>query len=242
MMLDFAKDGFALHVDHNPRRQASVCENLRSLGLKFHQAPSPDIAKDLISRNNYRLLLMQMETMGTEIFPVCSRMREIDPHAVLIALVKRVKLSVEERLFECGINDVVTGRHTAISVLTKRIQAHLVNSGILSSPARIVRISDCVIDFDRREIHRAGVIHPLPGMLADLLKYFVENANRVISREELKFSSMWADSICASAKEGGKTFDVNVGKLRRIIESDPLKPEIITSVRGIGWKLTAKVT
>ena len=74
-------------------------------------------------------------------------------------------------------------------------------------------------------------------MLADLLKYFLNNPDRVVSREEMEKSPIWTDSICSSAKEGGKTYDVNVCKLRKIIEPDLSCPQIIKTVRGIGWKL-----
>jgi DNA-binding response OmpR family regulator len=69
----------------------------------------------------------------------------------------------------------------------------------------------------------------------------VENADHVVSREELQQSPIWLDSVCTPARQGGKTFDVNIGKLRKIIESDPHKPRIIVSVRGVGWKLTSEL-
>ncbi len=97
------------------------------------------------------------------------------------------------------------------------------------------------MDFDRREVCRDHTIHQLPGILADLLKYFIENADHVISREELQRSPIWLDSVCTPAKHGGKTFDVNISKLRKIIESEPQRPKIIVSVRGIGWKLACDV-
>ena len=183
---------------------------------------------------------MQMESMGGEIYPFCSEVRETDPHAVLIALMKKFSVSAEEKLFECGINDVVSGQHASARVLMKRIRAHLINTG-WGLPQKTVRIGDAVFDFERRELRRSGVVYALPGMLADVLKYFVDNAHRVISRDELKASPLWADSICAGPEDGGRTFDVHISKLRHIIEADPLKPEIIASVRGIGWKLTADI-
>jgi DNA-binding response OmpR family regulator len=231
---------FALHVDDHDERQGYMWEHLQSLGFKLHHAPDPEAAWDMIRQNPYRLVLMQMETMGGEIYPFCSEMREIDPHAILIALMKKFSVSIEERLFECGINDVVSGQHASARVLMKRIQAHLINTG-WGLPQKTVQIGDAVFDYERREISRCGVVYALPGMLADVLKYFVDNANRVISRDELKASPLWSDSICAGPEDGGKTFDVHVSRLRRIIEADPLKPEIIASVRGIGWKLAARV-
>ncbi len=231
---------FALHVAEDDEREGYVWESLQSLGFKLHHAPDPEAARDMIRVNPYRLVLMQMETMGGEIYPFCSEVREIDPHAILIALMRKFSVVIEEKLFECGINDVVTGQQASARVLMKRIQAHLINTG-WGLPKKTVRIGDAVFNYERRELSRCGVVYSLPGMLADLLKYFVDNANRVISRDELKASPLWSDSICAGPEDGGRTFDVQVSRLRRIIEADPLKPEIITSVRGIGWKLAARL-
>ena len=53
-------------------------------------------------------------------------------------------------------------------------------------------------------------------------------------------SHIWSDSICSSAKDGGKTFDMAVSKLRKIIEIDPKNPQIIKTVRSEGCGLPPK--
>jgi DNA-binding response OmpR family regulator len=153
------------------------------------------------------------------------------------------KIKTEEKLFDCGVNDVVTGKQTANRVLTRRIKAHLNNTKCpsLLLQNNSVRLKDTIVDFERREVLCNGKIHELPGLLGDLLKYFIDNPKSAISREELLNSPIWSDSICSSATDGGKTFDVNIGKLRKIIEPDPSKPQIIISVRGVGWKLAPDV-
>ncbi len=185
----------------------------------------------------YRLILMHFETISEEIFGFCSFVRLGGTSTVLIALMNKPQISIEGRLFDCGVNDVVTGRQTAAPVLIKRIRAHLCNSK--SSPAgnNTIRLKDTLINLERREVWCNGTIRRLRGMSADLLKYFLNNPNRIISRDELCKSPLWADSICSTAQEGGKTFDVNVGKLRKIIEPNPANPQIIKPVWGIGWIL-----
>ena len=69
----------------------------------------------------------------------------------------------------------------------------------------------------------------------------MSNPSRIITRGELEHSRIWEDSICTSARDGGKTIDVNIGKLRRIVERNPHKPKVIQTVRGVGWKLARAV-
>ena len=103
----------------------------------------------------------------------------------------------------------------------------------------IIRLGETIISLENKHALCNGTIRPVPGSLFDLLKYFLSNPNRTISREELARSAIWGDSICSSAKQGGRAFDGNIARLRRAIESDPANPKIIRSVRGTGWKLLA---
>jgi len=229
-----------LYIDHSSQRQVRLHNNLEILKIELHKASNVKAAKEMMKKNSYHLIVMHFDTMGKELFKFCSFIRSHSSRTMVIVLMTKVKKHVEEQLFDCGVNDVVVGKQTSAGLLAKRIQAHLCNS--MSSWSRIgtVRLKDTIIDFDRREVRRDGSCYQLRGIMADLLKYFLDNSNHVISRDELQKSYIWVDSICTPADEGGKTFDVNIGKLRKIIEPDPARPQIIKSVRGIGWKLTTE--
>lgn len=231
-----------LYVERNYRRRVHICRNLELLGLELHKASTIQAARNMVEKYCYRLVLMHFDTMGKEIFKFCSFIHSASSFTILIALMTSVRISIEERLFDYGVNDVVAGKQVSAQVLTKRIRAHLLHASIpYQSQTNIVRLKDTVVDFGRREVWCNGTTRRLRGILHDLLKYFLDNPERIISREELRKSAIWADSICSSAKEGGKTFDVNVGKLRKIIEPDPSQPQIIISIRGEGWMLAKDV-
>jgi two-component system OmpR family response regulator len=188
----------------------------------------------------YHLVLINFDIVGKEIFRLYSIIRSSNNHVITIVLMAKPRINIEEQLFDCGINDVVIGKQASSRVLAKRIQAHIHNSRSFGLISNIVKIKKTTINFNAREVRCNGTSRRLPGILADLLKYFLDHPNRIISRKELQTSPIWADSICTPAEEGGKTFDVNVGKLRKIIEPDPSQPQIILSVRGIGWKLAVE--
>jgi DNA-binding response OmpR family regulator len=231
---------FTLYIDNNIRRQKCMRQILNHLELELLTASNVPEAKDMLTSCHPYIILMHMDVAGTNAFTFCSFIRAYFAHVILIVLMNRARASIEERLFDCGVSDVVAGEQTVPRVLMKRIQAHIHRNKSHTSTPRWVALGNTVIDFNRREVRRDDTVLRLPGILSDLLKYFVENADRIISREELMTSNIWSDSICTPPDEGGKTFDVHVGKLRKIIESDPHMPTIITSVRGIGWKLSAE--
>jgi len=230
-----------LYIDSNTRRQMCMRQILNHLGLELRTVSTVSEAKDVLTSCHPYIILMHMDVAGKDVFTLCSFLRACCAHTILIVLMNRARASIEERLFDCGASDVVTGEQTVPRVLMKRIRAHIQQNKQHWSTPRWVALGNTVIDFNRREVRRDDTVLRLPGILSDLLKYFVENPDRIISREELMTSDIWSDSICTPPDEGGKTFDVHVGKLRKIIESDPHMPKIITSVRGIGWKLSVEV-
>ena len=227
----------ALYVDRNCQRQRYIGRNLATLGFELYKARNAVSAKEMVTKHRYRLALMHFDTMGKEIFSFCSFIHSYSMHTILIALMSDIKIGVEEQLFNSGVNDVVSGKQTSARVLIKRIQAHLHTNRPPELQTNTIRLKDVLVDFDRKEVFCNGTVRRLPGILADLLRYFLDNSTRVISREELRESPVWAESICSAPEEGGKTFDVNISKLRKIVEPEPSKPQIIISVRGVGWKL-----
>ena len=227
----------AIYIGSDHKRHRHIGRHIEPMGFELHKAVNIFEAKKLSKKTSYRLVLIHPEIVDSEVFEFCSFVRSGNACAILIALVGEVGAEIEERLFDCGVNDVVAGKQIAACTLARRIRAHLHYCKSPWQQANRIRLKDTLVDFDRRDVWCNGSSHKLCGILGDLLKYFLNNPNRVISRDELLESSIWSDSICSSAEDGGKTFDVNVGKLRKAIEPDPANPEIIITVRGVGWKL-----
>lgn len=230
----------ALCVDSNRRRQGRIGGGVRSLGFEVHKASTLSEAQALLRRQFYQLILICYVAVDSGISEFCSDVHSRTPDALVIVLMETMKVEVEARLFDCGVCDVVVGKQTCLRLLKKRLAVHLGSLQSLQPRDGVLRLNSTIVDFARREVWCNGAVRRLPGILGDLLKYFLDNPGRVISRKELEESAIWADSVCTPAEEGGKTFDVNIGKLRKIIELDASRPQIIQSVRGVGWKLAKK--
>ena len=71
----------------------------------------------------------------------------------------------------------------------------------------------------------------------ELLRVFARNANRVLTREQL------LDLVKGRGWSAfDRSIDTQVARLRRKIERDPAKPELIKTVRGAGYVFAAAVT
>jgi DNA-binding response OmpR family regulator len=94
------------------------------------------------------------------------------------------------------------------------------------------------LDPRSRELRDAqGAIVELTSGEYALLKLFVEHPNRVLTRDDLM---SWMHGRDAGPYD--RAIDVQVGRLRRKIETDPAHPGIIKSIRGAGYLLASKVT
>ena len=90
------------------------------------------------------------------------------------------------------------------------------------------------IDFAAWTIHLAnGQLETLGEREAMILKLFVENPNRVVSRNEI-LDRIWGENNYPSSR----TVDNFIVRLRRILEPDPSAPKYLHTVWGVGYRFT----
>ena len=99
------------------------------------------------------------------------------------------------------------------------------------APRDRVRFGDCSLDMESHKLYDdEGAEITITAMEFDLLKAFAENPNRVLSRDQL---------LNMAHNRGWEPFDrsidIRIARMRRKIEKDPAKPQIIKTVRGAGY-------
>lgn len=233
------QNGTALYVGSDRVRQNRLGGYLQSLGIDLHKASSMPAAKQKLCQRKYALLLIEFEPVRRHIFDLCRFAHGEYYEAVILILMVKVMPMIESKLFECGIvDDIVAGKQTFPVALMSRIKRRLVSRLSVPKTNKIMLKGGAIIDLERREVLHNGLQHRLNGVTYKLLQYFLENPHRTISREELLKSRIWDNSVCSPGKvEQGKAIDMAVMRLRRLIEPDPSNPQIIATVRGIGWML-----
>ena len=94
-----------------------------------------------------------------------------------------------------------------------------------------VQVGDVKVNFSTMEADRAGKPLSLTTLEFKTLKYLVDNARRVISRDEL-LNEVWGYENYPSTR----TVDNQVAKLRKKLEPDPSRPVHLRTVHGAGYK------
>jgi DNA-binding response OmpR family regulator len=90
---------------------------------------------------------------------------------------------------------------------------------------------DLMIDFERRQVEVRGEPVRLTYVEFEVLTALARNPGRVFSRTML-LERVWGDS----SYRDPRTIDVHIRHLREKLESEPKHPELILTVRGVGYR------
>ena len=106
-----------------------------------------------------------------------------------------------------------------------------------TSDKSVAKFSDLILDFTAHELKStAGEEIILTSYEFQLLATLVKNPNRVLSRDQIMDNITGRDWV-----SNDRSVDVLMGKLRKKIEEDPRNPALIKTIRGAGYKFTARV-
>ena len=136
---------------------------------------------------------------------------------------------------EMGADDYLA-KPVELRELLARIKAVLRRTQVADAiPADVapatVAIGEMILDLDARKLHDADAREvALTAMEFDLLRVLAERPNRVLSREQLlELSHKRSD------EPFDRSIDIRIARIRRKIERDPGRPQIIKTVRGAGY-------
>jgi DNA-binding response OmpR family regulator len=119
------------------------------------------------------------------------------------------------------------------AVLRRRATAEAPEAA--AEPTTRVRFGHCLLDLDAHRLYDAdGNEIAITAMEFDLLKAFAEHPNRVLNRDqllELAHNRSW--------EPFDRSIDIRIARLRRKVERDPAKPQVIKTVRGTGYVYAA---
>lgn len=192
-------------------------------GLKLALSEDPDLV----------LLDVMMPKLSG--FDVLRKLRENRIRGGIIMLTAKKAEEDKVRGLKLGADDYVTKPFSVVELLA-RVQAVLRRTEPPSDPLSDVRFHDVSVDFESLEGTKGDRPLDLSPRHFKILRLFVENPGRVISRNEL-LDKVWGYDNFPTTR----TVDNHIVQLRKQIEDVPSEPKIITSVRGVGYKFNAEV-
>ena len=216
-----------LAVDDDPEILDLLRRGLATEGFDVRVAADGNAALNSLAEQPTDVVVLDVMMPGLDGLAVIRRIRETSDVPVLF-------LSARERVrdriagLDAGGDDYLP-KPFAFGELVARLRALLRRPGT-PEPDRL-GVADLQLDEAARRVTRAGTVVPLTATEFDLLRVFMREPRRVLSRERL-LEAAWGfapDTI-------SNVVDVYVGYLRRKLEADG-RPRLIWTVRGSGYVL-----
>lgn len=160
---------------------------------------------------------------------LCQTFKALSSETPIVVLSAITEVADKVLLLELGADDYVT-KPFSPRELTARVQAAIRRQ---RKPAAqtTYRFGDCEIDFKKMTASRNGIPVVLTAHEFKLLKFFTENAERVLTRDVL-LNEVWGYNFYPTTR----TVDNQILKLRQKLEPDPANPKHLLTIYGAGYK------
>jgi DNA-binding response OmpR family regulator len=176
------------------------------------------------------LVILDLMLPGQDGLEVCRRLRAARNVPIIMLTAKAEET---DKLIGLGVGaDDYVVKPFSPRELVARVQAVLRRAG--SQPPRddVIRIGELRINAKTRAVERSGVSINVTAREFDLLEFLSRSPGQVFTREQL-LDQVWDFTF------GGdeSTVTVHVRRLREKIEPDPVRPQYLKTVWGVGYKL-----
>lgn len=207
--------------------------NLELEGFTVDLAPNGRRVRELlVSPEPYDAIVLDVMLPDTDGFQLCAKLREVGNFTPVLMLTARG--TQEDRVLglDSGADDYLV-KPFSLDELFARLRSLLRRRNWDQKPtaATTLKFANAVVDFDRHEVTVDGKPLRLTQLELDLLKYFAQNAGRVVPREEL-LEQVWKLRNYPNTR----TVDNFVARLRKYFEPDSEAPKHFVSHRGSGYK------
>jgi two-component system response regulator RegX3 len=204
---------------------------LRKEGYEVSVAADGTTGLADFDRSGADLVLLDLMLPGLSGTEVCRQLRSRSNVPVIMLTAKDSEIDKVVGL-ELGADDYVTKPYSSRELLA-RVRAVLRRR---SEPEELMpaslQVGPVRMDVDRHVVTVDGEQVNLPLKEFELLELLLRNAGRVLTRMQL-IDRVWGSDYVGDTK----TLDVHVKRLRAKIEPDPGNPQLLTTVRGLGYKL-----
>ncbi|MEU1878290.1 response regulator transcription factor [Streptosporangium sp. NPDC020072] len=226
-----------LVVDDEPALREALQSSLEFEGYRVGLAQDGQAALDVLRREPYELVLLDVMMPRLDGLTACRRLRAAGNHVPVLMLTARDAVGDRVSGLDAGADDYLV-KPFELDELLARVRALLRRGALAVSAAHgdgdaVLGYGDLRMDTASREVSRAGEALELTRTEYLLLELFMLHPRQVLTRDQI-LSQVWGFDFEPSSN----SLDVYVMYLRRKTESSGL-PRVIHTVRGVGYVLRA---
>lgn len=215
-------------------------ENL-AIGLQYNlteEGYMVELAKDgrealkLFESMKVDLIILDIMIPYIDGFEIARRVRKKDPQMPILMLTARTTMEDKVKGLELGADDYIT-KPFHLDELLLRVKGMLKRKTWykdVTSGKPVITFGKNKINFENLNSSNSKEDFKLTPQEAMVMKYLIENKERIVSRKEL-LKNVWNMNPDIETR----TVDIFIARLRKYFETDPSNPVYIKSIRGAGY-------
>ncbi len=224
-----------LLVEDDLSLAAMVADFLAPHGFDVSVEGRGDKAIHRILQEHPDAIVLDVNLPGKDGFAVCREVRARFQGAIIMLTARGEEVD-EVMGLEVGADDYMA-KPVRPRALLARLRSHLrrATSADQDGPKPSIRVGSLLVDPARRLVQIHGATVDLTTAEFDLLELLAENAGRTLSRSTIyqQIHGIEYDGI-------DRSIDLRISRLRKKLGDDPVRPQCIKSVRGVGYILSVE--
>jgi DNA-binding response OmpR family regulator len=216
-----------LLVEDDDALSDSLSYYLKSEGFNVFLSHTTSSSKEILKNVSIDLAILDITLPDGNGLDLCRSIRENRDIPIIFLTAMDEETDIING-FDIGADDYVTKPFKARELLS-RIKSLLRRT--VKKNDNIIKIEDITIDPKQYKVYKNDKEIDTTSLEFRLLLFLIENKGQVLPREQI-LSSLW-DNFDKYVNDN--TLTVYIKRLREKIESDPLNPKIVKTVRGIGY-------
>jgi len=221
--------GRILVVEDDPAVQKALRRLFETEGYAVEVQSDGKSALDSVYSSHPAAIVLDLRLPKVSGSDVCKEIKAKVPALPIVVLSAASDVSDKVLLLELGADDYVTKPFSPRELLA-RVRAALRHT-TRTPEAQVVSFDGITADFRKMEVKRDDKPVVLTAQEFKTFQFLVQNADRVISRDEL-LNEVWGYQNYPPTR----TVDNHILKLRQKLEKDPSSPVHFRTVHGMGYK------
>ena len=219
-----------LLIDDDKALLKTIQTGLQKEQMKVETAETGKTSMNYIVTRNYDAILMDLQMPDMDGFELVQQIRNQKIYTPIIIISGREEEHNKILALGLGADDYIT-KPFSIHLLHSKLKALIRRNNLyLKEEKSELIVGPFYLDKNSLQIFKDKVPLRLTSKETKLLKLFLENPNRVFTKEQL-YEAIWSDTIVDD-----NTIMVYVKRLRKKIEVDPKNPCYLLTVWGIGYQ------
>lgn len=225
------QDTSILVVEDEANIRTALTDFLEFHGFEVTEAADGAEADQTVAQKRFDVILLDLMLPKISGEQLCAKWRRDGMQTPIIMLTAKGQEKEKISGLNLGADDYIT-KPFSLEELLARISAVLRRTDPARAVGQTFEFADLDVDIAALRIRREKKEIEITKREAGIIHYFAANPDRVISRDEL-YKEVWNETM---TELGTRTVDMHIAKLRSKIERDAACPQIITTIRGAGYK------